>query len=161
MPLSQAPEKLSHCGDAGSDHGSPKISRDVLVDAMIAHANGTITSTDHATRTTWEKTLTLRSPMPVRGRVPLGGRPPAARWLSRARVVTVIVPVPQYALRERRNVRRMMSGIMRVKKNGTTPNADAYPAFPNWKPFCAICREITWVELAGPPGPAVMTATSA
>src|SRR5262245_18309556 len=124
MPLSQAREKLSHCGDAGSDHGAPKISRDGLVDAKTAHANGTITSTDHATSTAWEKTLTLASPMPVRGREPLG-RPPAARWLSRARVVTVIVPVPQYSTRERRNVRRMMSAIRRVKKNSTTPIADA------------------------------------
>src|SRR5689334_11376617 len=51
-PLSMALAKLPHRGVSGSDHGLPKISRVVLVEASSAQANGTTTVTVHSASTT-------------------------------------------------------------------------------------------------------------
>src|SRR4029453_3872752 len=61
-PLSQAWAKFDHWKTSGSDHGEPKISRDVFTEASSAHANGTSTITVQPISTTWDRTLAPTSP---------------------------------------------------------------------------------------------------
>src|SRR5215211_8590695 len=89
-PLSQAEAKFDHWKVAGSDHGEPKISRDVFTEASRAHANGTSTITDQPIRTTWEKTSTPTPARPVLRPSPGRGGAVAGVPLSPVRVVTAM-----------------------------------------------------------------------
>src|ERR1700742_511779 len=57
-PLVQARAKLSHCGDAGSDHGLDRISLSVLNEDITAHSSGSTTIAAHSSRNPCEKKFT-------------------------------------------------------------------------------------------------------
>ena len=124
--MSQARAKLDHWNASGSAHGEPKISAEVFTEASSAQTNGTSTITDQPIRTTCEKTLTPTSPArPVPPAVAglagrRGGRGARVAGACRDRHGR-----PQYSIRSRRVARSMMAAMSRVKKNRTTPIADA------------------------------------
>ena len=95
-----------------------------MTEASRAHANGTSTITDQPISTTWEKTLTAASPP--------AGRPPPVRRVGvgagvslRPVGVVTAMAAPQYSIRSRRVARSMTAAMISVRKNRTTPIADA------------------------------------
>src|SRR5689334_15071665 len=127
----QAATYVSKENDFGSANGAPKkISVLVLNDAITTQINGPAVARNQTNNETWARPLNAVNSRRPPGRRPVegGGATPGGPAGTPVLVVFVVIaspPADQSSTVSRRVTRKVSAAKVRVRKNSTTPSAEA------------------------------------